>query len=97
MSFKDENEFKTLMVRLQNEFDKKFPKPAPGTKPKKEHFYAFYDFYKTFPTEMMEEKIVCSNQMNNIKSITIKIYNISDNDFTSEYETWCENKTFPEY
>ena len=100
MSFKDENEFKNTMVNLQIKFEKRFDKPPVGVTPKKEHFFAFYNFYQDCidsDNVNVQEQLVCKNQQNNIKNITRKIYNMVEDDFNNEYENWCKDKTFPSW
>jgi len=99
LTFKDENEFKSFMANLQAKFEKKFERPPVGLTPKKEHFYAFYDFYDTEMNQspIIEEKIVCSNQKNNIKNITRKIYSVTDDEFLDGYNAWCKCKVYPSW
>lgn len=96
----DPEECKKVLSFLQWKFERKFDKPSsPSVKPKKEHFFAFYNFYDEClrSSENNFEKKVCTNQKENIQKMLIHLYNCDIARFPDEYDAWCENKVFPSW
>jgi len=96
----DPEECKKVLSKLQWKFERNFSKPSsPNVKPKKEHFFAFYNFYDDClnMSENNFERKVCANQKENIQKMLIHLYNCDISKDSSEYDQWLENKVFPEW
>jgi len=96
----DPEECKRVLSLFQWKFERKFEKPPiPNLKPKKEHFFAFYNFYDDCYklSENNFEKKVCLNQKENIQKMLLHLYGYNMLLDPTEYDRWTENKVFPEW
>jgi len=92
-----EEDFKNVVAHMQWKFEQKFPAPPKGSVPKKEHLFAFYQFYdeefKNTDNEL--ERIICLNQKKNIMNMANYIHKLFQEDFINLYVKWYENKVYP--
>lgn len=95
----DHDDLKRAMSYLQWRFETKFDKPPKNSAPKREHLYAFYNFYDEVlsNTDNDLEKLICVNQKKNIVNLANYIHKLKENEFKVEYNKWLDNKLYPEW
>lgn len=92
-----QEEMKTVVNYLQWKFSKQFETPPPKSIPKREHLFAFFNFYDDTLRDSTNnfEKIICVNQKKNIMNMANHIHKISEKDFIELYILWSQCKSFP--